>query len=1277
MPYTTRCSPGSFLRILGHLFLFLLALIACSATGYSQADVVVGNRFIEAHVATDQKSGKFWITAGKAYGGIKFLYQSGPQITSHVVFQVTRGTSVTYYCNVPDPWMNARPTVASQGVQFKPYDSIYTSPDTIAVIWTGVGGFTVTMRFIPERPRSVYDDGSDMLLEFEYENKALPGATFAILLMLDGVNGEAVSNSGAGTGDKSSIVTDQGYFPVSTFSKKFSGPPNDILPEFYHIGNFRYELPLNTVYPLHKLSGKTHYGTPLDPPTYFAIGDWKQFWDIGWNFPSDLGTRAFEDCATLMRWDGLTSRGKVRTSFGMNNKGSNDMYTCRDDSLFVDIRTKRLITQAVKNGPYDVETFQVEMWVSNLNHQYSVQPAIRIASPISSIPDGTGRLTLDPSTPATQTVQLMPRATAKLTWILQVNKASTDTMARLVFYHKMSAKSFEKPFKDGCNPMITVIGYQDPPPNPPPDTVPPVIERTGSGRNTTAYWNFRTYDRHLNFKYDEGLDRIQILANDNNNFVLTMQPDPFPRCDTTVDVNMVASVADTSAAAHLIFAVYDCKGNVSRDTIDYRPRPDVFKPQVDSLIAEPFTRPSCNARVYNVYLSDVKNQEADKGDHGFGTIEVLNLVNFKPIEVNFAEGGKAVAEFDPYLDFRIEVDDSLQDGTADIRVADFEGNADTLHFSYCTIPDTIAPLGYRLDQPDKRSWRLAASDTSAWDRGLADIVVLSNLGNNVLYNGVDPSTHPWSIVPGTPYISDLGGLFTVADDKNDASLVLEIRDTRYKDLPAGHADTVRMTFSATPDTLAPNFLNANFAPDVGSTGVVATVEVNDIHYLGNGDLYKYDLGLATVIVDPTKTTPNMRVRPSAPISFSPGDMRTTFQIEVLDTLAATIVDSICFVATDVAGNTSMRCYYYPIAADARSPIFTGQLSTDRTTITGVATDERLYDRGLGSITLENPVNLDPGFALTGLNGVPSANISIDVLDPTKPVAGTLVIRDMISEATSTPEVQTVHTRRLPFYLPTATVRLILPPVVEGGAEFDVPIMAVDSFPGSAVSGISFDATYDGMIDYLSARGVSTSANVVVGTGSLLSVSLSPSPSRLYVAGDTLAVLRFKTGSAKTAELFHVRIVPGTEKMNGGLGTIVSDAAPGDTGVSTLALPPMYLRLNPDSVAYSNGDCGRVLTSLGSSKRSALAILRVSPQPIGTDGGRSIRLDIRNLPSEGGRAELMAADGSVVTVVDLRAGAEGSVTEASLELPKTLASGMYFLKVTGSTGLDIVKVLVTE
>lgn len=1261
------------------LFALLPLFILASNLLPAQNTVTVGNPYIQAIITKQNKSGKFWITAGPEGNTTRFLFRSSDQITSHVIFRIDQtGQAPRFFCNVPDPWMNARPKYQGQEISFLDYDSLYQSPDTVMVIWKNVGGYEVKMRWIPERRLTPYDNGADMLIEWQYEKKAFNNITLSIVLMLDGVNSDATNLSG-GSGDQSSILTNEGYFPANAVGKRFGNTNNttDRIPDFYHVGNFIYAQPLNTIYPVHRLRGTTHNGTPLTTPTLFAVSDWKHLLDVAWDLPPAVGNANMVDCATFMRWENLAGSGTVRTAFGLNNKSGNDLYTCRDSILFVDIRTKRLVTQKVKNGPYNPTQVLVEMWITNLNTQFDIAPDIRLEVPIQSMPNGTQRLTLDPSTPATQYIQLQERSTGKLTWLLNIDPASKDTLVKLRFFQKAASNKAEKLFRDGCEPLVTVIGYQDPPANPPPDTLAPILETTDSGRAETAYWKFRTYDRHLGFNYDSGIDSIQIVRNDNNNFKLEFIPANFKRCDTSLTLNIIASVVDTTKAGHIEFCIHDCKGNSTCRTLLYNPRPDTFKPTIDSIYA-PDVVPFCNARIYEVFLSDSVNQEPSAGDNGFGIIEVIGTpINFKAIEINFDRGGTAIQQFDKRATFRAEVIDSMQDGSIRVRIADFAGNDTILTFTYCTLPDTLPPVGNVSPVgASGQQWQIEASDSAAWDRGLQEIVVLSNLNNNITFNGQDPAGVAWPIIPGMRSFTGLG-TFQVVDDKNDAELVLVIRDTYYGSDPTRHADTLTMRFFGTPDTMAPNFTNATFAPGAGSSGMVADVEVNDIHYVNNNELYKYDLGLATIVVDPARTTPNMRVRPSRPIAFAAGDKQTTFQIEVLDTLASTIRDSICFEATDLAGNKSTRCYYYPVVPDMLSPVFVGQLSADRTSLTGTATDARPYDRGLGSITLEKPVNLDPGFSLTNLGGASSVSVNIAVLDPNKPVAGTLVIRDVIGDVANSPELTEVHIRRIPFYLPTSGFLLKLPPVMEGEKEFDAPIIVTDSFPGGVISSVVFDVQYSGLISYVGARNVTATATVTPAGNGVLKMDVRPA-NRLYQVGDTVGVLRFTTLKSTEVTEFRVAIVPGTQVVNAGAGASFTDAAPSDTAISLLTVPPGFFKPSSDSVGYHNGICERVLATTGGNlKATGLALLRISPQPAGLSGGRTLQLMIRELPADGVRLELVTADGSLAETLRLEPNGGETVTGVEFTLPPTVAPGVYFLRLTGATGVDWGKVIVTE
>ncbi|MCC7438665.1 MAG: hypothetical protein IT211_09255 [Armatimonadetes bacterium] len=1230
-------------------FLFWILLLSSVVPLRAQQVTSVGNRFIRANVVTNDRSGKFGITAGPAGQFNRFLYQTVTLITSHVVFRVEQANGTTRYaCNVPDRFGNGvipRPRTSTGNVPFKPFDSVYVSADTIAVIWKNIYGYRITMRFVPEASTSIYDDGADMLLEFEYEKIIYSFARLGILLMLDTYNSQASTFSSGGFGDQTSVVSDRGLWNVNTPGRTFT-PPYDPPPDFYHVGNFLADQPMNTVFPIHKLRGTTRRGTKLTPPSLFVIDDWRRLRETSWYPPGDVGTESFVDCATLTRWDSLVGKGVVRTSFGLNNRGSNDMFTCRNGGVFIDIRTKRVVTQQVKNGPYDSEQFDVEMWVSNTSTQYAATPFIRLDQPIVSIPNGTERLTLDPSTPQIQRTQLGPGATQKLRWRVNVNHNSADTQAIIRFSWRQKVEDEFRGFAEPCEPLVTIIGFVDPPPDPPKDTLAPIIEPISAVRDSTALWVSRTADRHLNFDFDTGIDTIRVVENLGNNFTFLAAPLPFQRCDTAQQVLLFSRVKDTTIAGRLIYEVADCNGNRSFDTIIYRPRPDTFPPMFTTLAIGAEGGSDCNARSYEVTVGDSVNQFPFAGDHGFGLIEVVGpLVNFAPPEINYDNGGAPINKFDRRATFRLKVIDSMVAGQAQIRVADFAGNDTLLAFSYCPLPDTAAPRASAQFSADPPGWNVVVTDTLPWDRGLLEVVQIANPGNNVTFT--PPVISPGAPLSSLPFIS-------VNDPRFDAEITLEIRDSVWRTTPVGHATRFTLRFSKIPDTLAPNII---FTPVPGTYGSVADVEVNDVHFINNEE-YKYDVGLGTITV--TALSSNMVL--ASPITFSPGDKRAFFKVQVIDTLAFNRLDSICLEAVDLAGNRSSNCYFYPVTPDVHAPIFTGTLSNDRTAITATITDQRLYDRGLGSLRLVNEENLVAGFAITNLGGAFTAQANIKVIDPEKPIAGTLLLRDLVADRDNSVEAQAIHAVELPFRQPAIGVDLRLPALVEGGEEIRGAVIAVTDIDPSEVQQLAFAVQFSGNALFAGALGNGFTATPDPANGTLLHVAATVPSGEGYRAGDTLGIIRFAAGTLTEVMELRLAILPNTAVVNGGIGRVIALQKPGDPLASTLTLPPIFAKVNADSITVINGYCDRVLATTGANNKAVgTSILQIRPQP--NRAGEIITLEVRDLPADA-RIELLGADGRVAARFDKLQTSVGIIGRVSLQLPAGISAGTYLLRIIG-------------
>src|SRR4051812_2655100 len=154
---------------LPHVLIVALTLAFLASGGVlAQEMTSVGNQYVTASVVSDNASnfggGRFIISAGPAAGSFLFLFR----ITSNVVFKIRSNGQDFYYTNAKDAF-GGQPTI--NGVTpapNQPFDSLYSSADTIAVIWKNLNGFTITMRLIPEKPTTIYDRGSDVLIEFSY-----------------------------------------------------------------------------------------------------------------------------------------------------------------------------------------------------------------------------------------------------------------------------------------------------------------------------------------------------------------------------------------------------------------------------------------------------------------------------------------------------------------------------------------------------------------------------------------------------------------------------------------------------------------------------------------------------------------------------------------------------------------------------------------------------------------------------------------------------------------------------------------------------------------------------------------------------------------------------------------------------------------------------------------------------------------------------------------------------------------------------------------------------
>ncbi len=1230
----------------------------------------IENAFSSAIVSTDKQSGRFYLATGAQYGYTRYTFhgsRTAGTITSNVVFRIERNGASQWFTNVPNPTqIGGRPQVPGGEAIFAPYDSIYVSPgrDTMEVIWTDLSFFDITMRFVGELPRHEYDDGADILVEFDY--RITPGSPFSgnlgIFMMLDIDNGTVSSVDGS---DRVSILTDRGYYPSrfngAIFQKEF-----DQIPEYYLAGDFDLKESINDIFSVHRLKGTSLGGAPLTEPTEFAIGKWQDFSKLSWFINGDVTSKSINDIATALRWENLGNGGLVRTAFGTTSKEGNNFYHCRDSSMFVVMRTERVVKQAVVNGPYTPDEFDIEMWVTNTNQAVDREFDIGFRSNVRSLPDNTRRLSFVGSDPLIRTETLLPFRTKKLTWRAKVNTQSNDTLAFLDMVYRDSS-DLEQPlvnFKQACVPKISFRGAFIPPP---PDNRPPIIDAIGQGRDATVWWTFKTYDRHPAYPYDTGLDKIEVTQNDGNNMRLILNPSPFDRCDVNETVDMRFEVRDTTRPGLMVVRVTDCEGNSLTVQRAYAPRPDPFVPEITRIDSigrfDPVAYP-CAVPQIDVYLEDDR-QTANAGDLGFGAIAFVpgTEVNVLPLEVNAERGGVAIVAGDPTASFRVRVADRLFDASVDVAYTDLAGNADTFSFAYCTLPDTEKPIVSATQGGSPSSWLIEGSDSATWDRGLLEIVEISRTNMTVgplagLFAAGDPA------FAGLPV--------TVTDDAWPAELTLELRDTRYllsdPTTHSAHSSRVTLTWDGIADTLAPTI---TITRDLSfpASQIVFNVAVADSHTVA-GAFYQYDRGLAEVT---WTLTPNMRVL--TPLTYTDNRRGATMQVEVIDLLSTGGGDTVCVNAVDSADNRADEvCRAYPIEPDDQAPLFSGRISADRTTITGVATDTRERDRGLARVELRATQNMVP-VDLTGLSGVPTEALSSTIIDPLLPYAGEIVIRDLHGELGLLPE-ESIHTTVLPFSRSVIDIRLTMQEIVEGGDDFPIHIVVGSDFSGDDVRVLRFRMRFTNNGTIISAGGPANIGGVNVTSSNAESeIVITTYSGTTYRAGDTIGTINVRTDRPSVYDMFHADFVAGSTLANLGRDDTIRVSAAGDTAYSELILPPPYIRVVNDTMTIINGDCSRALHGDGMFGRPVgTALLALWPNPV--TGDPVVTVHVRDVPEDGTTISVVAADGRRMARYTLVAGGE-SVTTATLPIPNDLPTGLYYVTIESPEGTQVLPLIVEQ
>ena len=398
-----------------------------------QEVIVCQNPYSSVFVHTGEKTGRFWFSSGRENGYYRFLYHGNrtPQnISSNVVFRIENSHGTRFYCNAPEDLSlgGVRPRSSGGEVPFVPYDRLYTSAekDTIELHWDNLQGVHVVMRFVAEQPANRYDDGADILVEFEsHVDQAPPGTKIGVFMMLDQDNGSAPEHS-----DRTSLLTSRAYHPSYGPGYIYLSELGT-MPEYYMSGLFNSRFGFSSLMPVHRLRGSSLGGASLTRPDVLGIGSWKSLRGLAWELPANLTTQSINDAAVAVRWDEIPDGGIVRTAFGTSSRNGNNLAYCLNDEMVATFRSARLITLRDSGTVYDPEEFEVEMWVTNQLDSNVIMPGFELDTSFSFAPNNASRMTLDSSTPALRSLELQPHETRKLAWRLSVDKVDGDSLVNL------------------------------------------------------------------------------------------------------------------------------------------------------------------------------------------------------------------------------------------------------------------------------------------------------------------------------------------------------------------------------------------------------------------------------------------------------------------------------------------------------------------------------------------------------------------------------------------------------------------------------------------------------------------------------------------------------------------------------------------------------------------------------------------------------------------------------------------------------------------------------
>ncbi len=1292
------------------VYMLLVVCMIKIPSAQAQSVITTRNAFVEADVSNDGR-GFFVIYYFDGNGAKQHLTFDGASAGGTTT--VTLFVDGTYYTNNTNVSIGTNwQTNANVPVTYLRGGITKKIQDTVQTVWTiGTNNFDIVQDIYPVASSN---SGQIVYKWFIRNYKAVYLPAQAQLLL------DVETSDASGGNDDPKVTTREGYIENSgqDYWHNFTTLPPYFVTCMYDICTKNFPGQLGVGYTVDSFASVP---MGLMPPSLFANVDLVQYVTTSvWGYPTPYdGTPVSNDNAELFQWPGYgVGAGTISNpavqelgcgSFGtppcnLVCYGSLDAITLHVDHIQwtgTGYYPNHFPVEAVVWNSLTSSSARSAMGtqsIANANTGQQTGP-IQIVSPQPVIAGGYVQTHPITSGGSKTPDSLINQCSASyITWEdtaipgYLINCSTTEPF-HIAF--SISAAGVPNttfisppPNEGGCSCDITVDCQEK-------DVNPPRYTQHYSGSDSCHNMYICTIDSIFDDRStDQGVQSVSYTVSPNTNDVKVTGMPPAGQISgcpqtygpiTITQTNMLVSPTVT-------FTFTDCAGNDTTDAIHFTA---CIPPSLIDTLPPKFwlkqkynwnipTDSSCGNKCTDVYVTDsVTDSPGLQKDLGLDSIVVVSDTN-----MSFMLDGP-ISKGMPSDSFTVCVNDSMQDGLVVIKARDMVGNIAYDTITYCTVADTVKPVVTVSALTIATPSTVIATDSEAWDRGVKQ-VMLSSVINcapvrtpGLTIDTVDSATYIVTSNAQCPRVLSLQ--VAVVDSFKDACFTAQATDC------AGNQ-------SYPPSTTCYTALSDTYCPTIDTLTLPdgeLQVTISDYHVIG-GDTIGYDEGIDSVWFPYAN---NITLDSGGTFWQSAGGTLHTLHGKPTGSdhpKFGKIMQFTLFVTDTLSQDTNPPCFYVEgvdgagnglkldgsscgvevkwcsnVAQDVNPPVLSVTVPACET-VTGTATDDKLYDRGVYKVWLTNPVNFAP-FADSIAGGQNSVPFTLQVPNPDQSSFGTLSSLDLYGHESPLPGVAGTHTTTGTLWLYKQDLGMAGSGIAQDNTTFKVPVFLVptDTIPLAQKHLTQYQFQFH-LVGNAPVTFVGTKLPATLPAG----WTITPTPGTAppgppYIisgsgpaltnadASDTLVYLLFKAGSTIDVEVAQIAIDSeqcGADVLyNGGADTTVAAAN------FSATLPAPMGRLNGGTIILKDS-CSTIIGE--HPVPVILSLAPVKPNPANTAASVSYTVPAAR---EGSTTpivlELYDAVGRKVRTIVEQDLKQGTYT-AQIQT-EGLAQGLYFLRLAGA------------